>query len=190
MASSAAPSRAMPAGERLTPEAPLAMKNTESFVLISPSTVIRLKVLPIALLRSSAASSGERAASVVTTQSIVAIAGEIIPAPLAQTPRWTSPSTVGTSRAHILGKRSVVMTLASKSGPPPGTTALAALAMPAASVPSSSGTPIIPVDPTATLAVGMPRTSAHALCIARATCMPCSPVQALALPLFMATARM
>jgi hypothetical protein len=66
-------------------------------VLISPSTVMRLNELSTAAERRLCISTGERAASVVAAQSIVAIAGAIIPAPLAQAPKRTGPSLVSTS---------------------------------------------------------------------------------------------
>ncbi len=119
----------------------------------------------------------------VTTQSMVAIAGEIIPAPLAHTPSRTVPSGSSTSSAHILGKRSVVMMAWSKSGPPPGLTAPSRHAR---SGRHEGGVQLHSYDPGGTdgdLAAGSPSVSAHASCIARATCSPGSPVQALALPL-------
>src|SRR5208283_667839 len=67
---------------RSLPAMPFAIIKTVSLVDISPSTVIILKDSSTALL--SALSSAERSmlASVIIKQSIVAISGHIIPAPL------------------------------------------------------------------------------------------------------------
>ena len=65
-----------------TPLAPVATKTTASLVEVSPSTVIRLKDLPLAFLRAACNSSSSIAASVATKPNIVAIFGLIIPEPL------------------------------------------------------------------------------------------------------------
>ena len=125
----------------------------------------------------------------VTTHSMVAMAGEIMPAPLAQAPRRTTPWGNCTSRAHSLAKRSVVMMAELKAAPASAVTAAAALAVASAMNDASSCTPMMPVEATAARSTGMPMVWAHACCIARATSKPFCPVQALALPLLMATAR-
>ncbi len=166
----------------------MARRNTQSLVLICPSTEMRLNVRPTSRASRLRATPDSRPASVVTTQSMVAMPGAIMPAPLAAPASRTTPSRVVTSKAHCLAKRSVVMMLSAKAGPPSGPSEAAAAAIPAVARAGSSGTPMMPVEPTATRAGVVPSASAHARCMSRATARPGPPVQAFAFPLFITTA--
>ncbi len=73
-------------GSGRTPVAPLAISSTVSLVDVQPSVSSRSNV-PATADRSAASSSAAvRSASVVSTHSMVASAGESIPAPLAMPP--------------------------------------------------------------------------------------------------------
>ena len=155
-----------------------------SLVLICPSTVIRSIEPASAPRRAESASS--TTASVWTKQSIVAKPGSIIPAPFA----WAETVTPPARSVHCFGARSVVMIAVVKSVAPDSLRAPAASRTPVTSDPTSRGTPMTPVSPIATEAASRPSASAAASRIAAASLMPCSPVEALALPEFTATARM
>src|SRR5438270_13853000 len=76
------------------PATPLAKSSTVSFVDVQPSTDIRLKDSATPPARASWRSSGDAAASVVSTASMVATLGASIAAPLAMQPtKNPSPST-------------------------------------------------------------------------------------------------
>ena len=95
--------------EGVTPLRPLASKMTVSLVLMSPSMVMRLKEFATERRREARRAGCEIAASVVTTQSMVAMFGSIIPAPLAIPPMRNMPSGVLTSTANSFAKVSLVM---------------------------------------------------------------------------------
>ena len=82
---------------------------TVSFVLMSPSIVIRLKEFATDRRSSLRRTACGRAASVETTQSMVAMLGSIIPAPLAMPPMRKDPTGVFTSTAYSFAKVSLVM---------------------------------------------------------------------------------
>ena len=75
-----------------------------------------------------------------------------------------------------------------KCSPPPGLTAAAAAAMPGSIFSISSGTPITPVEATATSSTGSRRCCAVRRRMRAASPRPSLPVQALALPAFTTTA--
>src|SRR5690606_40944669 len=68
----------------LFPAKPLAKTNTESFVDVSPSTVIQLNVKSVICDNAYCNTSDSIFASVVINASIVAIFGSIIPEPFAR----------------------------------------------------------------------------------------------------------
>ncbi len=72
-----------PSDSILAPEAPLAMRITVSLVLVSPSMVIRLKDPSTDRLNADWRSATAMPASVQAKQSMVAMSGRIMPAPLA-----------------------------------------------------------------------------------------------------------
>jgi hypothetical protein len=114
-------------------------------VLICPSTVIRLKEASTAPRR--AASGSSTTASVWTKQSIVAIFGSIMPAPLA----WAERVTPSRCRVQRFGQRSVVVIASEKTPPPLTESPAAASSIPGRTASIGSGTPIVPVSATATL---------------------------------------
>ena len=75
--------------------------------------------------------------------------GSIIPAPLAWAERVTPP----TRSVQCLDQRSVVMIASAKTPPPAAESCAAASSMPGSTASIGSGTPIVPVSATATLAV-------------------------------------
>ena len=152
-------------------------------VLIWPSTVIRLKEASTAA-RSSAAGSATTA-SVWTKQSIVAMSGSIIPAPLAWAERVTPPA----RRVQRFAQRSVVVIASEKALPPSAESRPAASSIPGSTAPIGIGTPITPVSATATCSVARPSAAAVRSHIASASAKPCSPVSALALPELTTAAR-
>ena len=76
-----------------------------SFVLMSPSTVMRLKLCSTATESARCSSFFSTGASVVRTQSIVAMFGSIMPAPFAMPPERVGAA-VGGRHAHgeLLGE--------------------------------------------------------------------------------------
>ena len=84
---------------------PLASANTQSLVEHSPSTVIALNVSSVTAASARCSSAGATCASVVTTASMVAIIGSIMPEPLAMPPTRNRPPAVVTSTAASFGKR-------------------------------------------------------------------------------------
>ncbi len=92
-----------------------------SLVDITPSTLTRLKVASTARANMADACGGSIAASVVTTASIVAIDGAIMPDPLHMPPIVTDPPSLSvTWTAASLLARSVVMIASAASIPPSG----------------------------------------------------------------------
>ncbi len=92
-----------------TSEAPLAKPSMVSLVEVSPSTLTRLKVIFTASTKSFCHTARSRPASHSTTASMVAILGQIIPAPLVIPAKRTVPDERCTSLAANLGKASVVI---------------------------------------------------------------------------------
>jgi hypothetical protein len=71
------------------PDAPLAITSTVSLVDMSPSMVMRLKLSSTHSSTALRSESVAKCASVVMKQSMVAMLGDIIPAPFTQPPRRT-----------------------------------------------------------------------------------------------------
>ena len=167
---------------------PLASRMTVSFVLMSPSIVMRLKEFATERFNSARRADWGMAASVVTTQSMVAMFGSIIPAPLAIPPTRNEPFEVFTSTAYSLAKVSLVMIAAAEAALPflEGFSAAIPLAMRSIGM----GTPIRPVEQTRTSFCLSPKRFAAAAHMAPASLSPPSPVQALAFPLLRITARL
>ena len=117
------------------------------------------------------------------------MSGRIIPAPLAAAPMVTSPLDSARRNVPPFAKASVVRMASPKSTPPSGARAAAAESMPAVSSFMGSRSPITPVEHTARLPMGTPAAAAAVSPMARASTMPCSPVAALAQPLFTTTPR-
>ena len=168
---------------------PFAITSSVSLGLIWPSTEMRLKPLPAAARVAASRSSGSTQASVVTYASIVAMSGRIIPAPLAAAPMVTSPEVSASRKVPPFAKASVVRMASPKAVPPSEVSAAAAESMPAVSNFMGRRSPMTPVEHTARLPVGTPAAAAAVSPITRASAIPCSPVAALAQPLFTTTPR-
>ena len=160
-----------------------------SLVLRSPSTTTRLKLTSTAWRNAASRARAPIAASVVTNPSRVAIIGSIIPDPLHMPPTVTSRPSISIRTATCLSTVSVVRIACAASSPPVGLKAAAARDAPARMRAIGSVTPITPVEHTSTSRSSIPSAPATAAAISRASAIPCSPVQALAQPLLMATAR-
>ena len=117
------------------------------------------------------------------------MSGRIIPAPLAAAPMVTSPPDSASRNVPPFAKASVVRMASPKSIPPPCDSAAAAASTPAVSAFIGSRSPMTPVEHTARLPTGTPAAAAAVSPMARASTMPCSPVAALAQPLFTTTPR-
>ena len=121
-----------------------------SLVESCPSTEMRSNERFTHTPSSRSAVPGVSAASVWTKHSIVAKAGEIIPAPLLWADRRTVPDGSSTSSDALLANRSVVRIDSPKAASPSGASSRRASAMPRITLSVSSGTPITPVEATAT----------------------------------------
>ena len=175
------------------PAKPLAKASTVSLVLMSPSTVIRLKLEATASFSAACNGLAAMSQSVVMKHSIVAcrpagtppgtaagrapvgdIPGWIIPAPLHIPPMRTTRPPILSSIARVFGRESLVMMAsaawAACSGVAPSTSAAAS--MPAATCSMGICTPMRPVDPTSTRPVDNPRAFSARPVIARASFMP------------------
>ena len=168
----------------LTPEAPDAIRNTQSFVEHSPSTVMALKVSSTTRRSAPARIAGSTFASVVRNPSIVAMRGSIMPEPLAIPPTVNDPPPgTSTSAAADFGNGSVVMIARVAFSAPVTSRTRTAAWTPERIFAGSSCTPITPVDATSTRSLVHPVAEAAASAISRATRIPASPVHALAHPL-------
>ena len=96
---------------------PLAKPITVSLVLISPSMVIRLKEVSTASSSDFWKHEGLILASVVTKQSIVAMLGQIMPAPLAHAPMRTRWPPISRETAISFLQVSLVMMACATSSP-------------------------------------------------------------------------
>ena len=182
--SSASPKRTSSSdcGSITTPDAPEACRITVSLVESCPSTRHAVERARHADAQQQIGGLGVSAASVWTKQSIVANAGEIIPAPLACAVSRTVPDGSATSTSISLANLSVVRIASEKSPCPYSRSSARALAIPRIASPASSGTPITPVEATATWSSGTPPAIAAAPCMRAASSKPRCPVAALALP--------
>ncbi len=170
-----------------TPDAPFASAITVSFVLMSPSTVMRLNEFETTIFKILRKTVCGTSASVVITQSMVAMLGSIMPAPLAMPPTRNAPFGVSTEIEISFGKVSLVM-IAPAAGRLPIRESEMAL-MPFARRSAGSGTPMRPVEQTRTCFGSSSKRAAVAAAVSFAAANPSAPVQALALPLLRTTAR-
>ena len=120
----------------------------------------------------------------VTTASIVARLGWIIPAPFA------IPPTVRPSRATtaVFDPLSVVRIASAAASPPSAESAAAAASTPARSFSIGSRGPITPVERTTTSSGRIPSRSATRSAVVRASTSPGTPVAAFATPALTTTA--
>ena len=150
--SSASPNRisSSDSGSMRTSLAPEAIRIAVSLVESCPSTEMRSKERFTHTPSSRSAVSGSSAASVCTKHSIVANAGEIIPAPFACAHSRTVPDGSSTSSAAFFANASVVRIASPNAPSPSGASSARACRMPRITLSVSSGTPITPVEATAT----------------------------------------
>ena len=170
------------------PASPLASSTAVSLVLMSPSTVIALN--EPATFSASALSMALLAilASVMIYDSIVAMSGFIIPAPLATPVMVTFLLPMRKDLEDIFGNLSVVIMPSAASASP-----FADIPDTSSSKPPRSGcicmnSPIIPVEDTSTLSSLTPRILAALFTVLRASLIPRFPVIQLALPELTTTA--
>src|SRR5919204_2063043 len=191
-ASSAWPKRSSPSdsGSTATPLSPEHMRITVSLVDSCPSTEMRSNERLTHTPSRRSAVSADSSASVCTKHSSVANDGWIMPAPLACAQRRTVPPGRSTASVARFSKASVVMIAAAKSASPSGRSSRRAPARPLTTACESSGTPMTPVEATATRSASTLATIAPAPCILAASSGPRPPVAALALPELATTARM
>ena len=149
------------------PDWPLARTATVSFVEVSPSTVIELKVRPTAAFSARESSAGGIAASVAMNASIVAMFGSIMPEPFAQPRRRTClPPTRSFVAAHF-GRVSVVM-MARANSLNVATCALRARTRSGTAsriLSTRSGAPITPVEQTRICEGSTPPSSSASFCV-------------------------
>ncbi len=114
----------------------------------------------------------------VTTASIVAIAGDNIAAPLAMPPTVAAPAAATASFSLV----SVVIIARAAREPPSAASSPQSFGMPTSSASMGIGMPMRPVEHTSTSSGAMPRPSAVSSHIRTASRRPGSPVAAFALP--------
>mmetsp|Transcript_11678 Transcript_11678/g.54387 ORF Transcript_11678/g.54387 Transcript_11678/m.54387 type:complete len:378 (+) Transcript_11678:282-1415(+) len=187
----------VPAAIGSPPAAPDARPMTQSLVLVSPSTEIWLKELTDARLTIARHASGSTFASHVTTPSMVAMFGWIIPLPLPMPPIRTlrpprsPPPPKSTSTASVLRTRSVVQIAVAA----PYAASLVAFKLPARDGTAAMSSsilirlPMTPVDWSKISDASHPSASATVAAERTASSMPSLPVAALACPALASTAR-
>jgi hypothetical protein len=158
-------------------------------VLVSPSTVMQLKVAFTTRARHACRSAGSIAASVVMNASIVAMVGAIIPAPFAIAPIRTAPAGVSISSEARLDALSVVRIASAVVRSSPSVSRSNACAIPDSTAGIGNGTPITPVEATTTCVGGHSSRLATSSAMRCASRMPCAPVRQFALPLLATIAR-
>ena len=125
------------------------------------------------------------------TASMVAMPGASIPTPLIMPPMVQLCAPVPTVRVSSLETVSVVMMAVAASVPAWGVSARAraATSMPSRRTGMSMRSPMTPVEQTRIWPGSAPSRPAVRVAVASVSCMPCAPVQALALPELRTTAR-
>ena len=198
MAVTASPRRAAagePAFTGAAPAASEASRKTVSLVLVSPSTVSWFHVRAAAERSSPSSVSGSAVASVITTASMVAMPGWIMPTPLA-TPETRTvtgfPSAPGRSTVVVaaLAVESVVRSALAAARSASGRSPSAGTRRVRPSVTRGTGrrAPMTPVESVRVCRTSMPRAVARAAAISAWSASPAAPVAALALPLVLITA--
>ena len=164
------------------PAMPFARTTTISFVDVSPSMLIILKVSVISLERAFCNIEGAIATSDVINTSMVAIFGWIMPLPFAIPPmRQVFPPSSNSTATDFLTVSVVMMPSAARSLPS-ALRPFASSEMPSAIGAISSGCPITPVDATTTSAALIFSSPAASAAISSATASPFG-AQVLAFPL-------
>src|SRR5262249_30570136 len=169
--------------------APVANAISVSDVDVSPSMVTALKVSSTPLFSSDCRAAGAIGASVKTNDSMVAMSGMIMPAPLAMPLMLTLALPSFTVAVAIFGNVSVVMMARAADIQSPGAADVARLPSTPSNFCASSGSPITPVDARNT-SFGLQTTALAAICaVSEVDCLPVLPVKALALPELTTSAR-
>ena len=116
--------------------------------------------------------------------------GSIMPAPLQQAVMRTGRPATVRSAVTCLGRVSVVMMASGTRAAAAGSArAAAALRIPASTLAMGRHSPMRPVEQISISCSGIPTAAAPAAAMRRASIIPCSPVQALALPALTTMAR-
>ncbi len=126
--------------------APVAKASRVSDVEVSPSMVTALKVSSTPLLSSDCSTAAVSGASVNTKDSIVAMSGAIMPAPLAMPLMVTLALPSFTVAVATFGKVSVVMIALAAFIQSPGAAVSASVPSTPSNLVASSGSPITPVE--------------------------------------------
>ena len=151
--------------------------------------VTALKVSSTPLLSSDCSTADDSGASVNTKDSMVAISGAIMPAPLAMPLMVTLALPSFTVAVATFGKVSVVMIALAASIQWSGVAASVSVASTPSNLVASSGSPITPVEARNTSPVVQPTAFAAICAVSAVDCLPVLPVKALALPEFTTSAR-
>ena len=154
-----------------------------------PSTLMRSNERLTVTPSSRSHSSADSFASVWMNTSRVAKFGEIMPAPLPWMLRRTLPVDSATSSVTRFSNASVVQIAVAKSRSPSARSSCAAASVPRVIASIGSGTPMTPVEATATTRSLTPQAIAAPPCIFAASSIPRPPVAAFALPELTTTAR-
>ena len=156
---------------------------------MSPSMVTALNVSPTPSLSSACRASAEIAASVKMKDSIVAMSGAIMPAPLAMPLIVTVVLPIFAVAVATLGNVSVVMIACAAAKKSPSLARSARLAITGANFDASSGSPITPVEARKISEVLQPADLAAMSAVSLVATRPLLPVKALALPELTTSAR-
>ena len=161
---------------------PVANRISVSEVEVSLSTVMALKVVSTLAASMACSAAAEIGASVKMKESIVAMSGAIMPAPLATPAMLTVTPAISTAAPAPLGKVSVVMIARPVSIHSPGVARAAQSSRTPSNFEASSGSPMTPVE-AMTISPGLQPMARAAMSAVFATAAaPSRPVKALALP--------
>src|SRR6478735_9122134 len=168
---------------------PVAKASNVSDVEVSLSMVTALNVSSTPVLSSDCSTADDNGASVNTNDSMVAMSGAIIPAPLAMPLMVTLVLPSFTVAVATFGKVSVVMIALAAHIQSSGAALPASVASTPSNLVASSGSPITPVDARNISLVLQPTALAAIDAVSVVDCRPVLPVNALALPEFTTKAR-
>ena len=162
---------------------PVAANIKQSLVDVSPSTLMRLKLL-LAKSTVNCLSNGSLILALHATKAnMVAISGLIMPAPFAIPVITTSPLDSATHRLLSFGPVSVVKIAFAAASQPSESKVFPALVTARVNAGTFKRSPITPVEKGCTCCASIHNDSATDSHTARASCLPGSPVAAFALPL-------
>ena len=171
------------------PALPVANSISVSEVEVSPSMVTALKVSATPSLSMACSAGAAIAASVNTKDSIVAMSGAIMPAPLAMPLMVTVALPILALAVATFGNVSVVMIALAASRKPPALAFAARPSMTPSKACAFSGSPITPVE-ARKISFGLQRAARAAIwAVNLQASRPLLPVKALALPELTTSAR-